>query len=163
MAGFLVFLGLFLGSWGVLAEPANKPVLSAIDEYFDFAEYGEGTISLEQISDDMDIFHVVDTRGEEQYKESHIEGAVNIEWRQIMARRHELPTDQAILLYCDTGLLAARAQLALRLAGHENVSVLWGGILFGQRKQLTTPLKMCMVKVKTYIPLRLPEKRRIKR
>jgi len=129
MVKFLLAWGLLLSTMGVSATPETDSVLSAIDEYFDFAEYSEGTISLEQITDDMHRFHIVDTRGAKQFQESHIEGAVNIEWRQIISRRHELPLDKPVLLYCDTGLLASRAQLALRLSGHENISVLWGGYI----------------------------------
>jgi rhodanese-related sulfurtransferase len=54
---------------------------------------------------------------------------VNIEWRQIPARRDEIPTDKPVVLYCETGLLSSKAQFALRVAGRDYVMVLQGGYL----------------------------------
>ena len=52
---------------------------------------------------------------------------MNIDWRQVLGRRAELPTDRMVLLYCNAGTLSAQAGLALRVAGMDNVRILQGG------------------------------------
>ena len=132
-----------------VAMAEENPALEAIQEYMDFAEYSEGSISTDQLASiDSDGIFFVDTRNQGQYDEGHIPGAVNIEWRQILARRDEIPTDRPVVLYCETGLLSSKAHFALRLAGRDNVKVLWGGYLMwsarhsfeeAQQQTRTTP------------------------
>jgi rhodanese-related sulfurtransferase len=43
--------------------------------------------------------------------------------------------DKTVVLYCDTGLLSAKAHLALRLADYENVKALLGGYLMWSQEQ----------------------------
>ncbi|MEW8470286.1 MAG: rhodanese-like domain-containing protein, partial [Candidatus Thiodiazotropha sp.] len=94
-----------------------------------------GTLFAQQIpAEDWGNFFIVDTRSAAQYEKRHIPGAVHIEWRQILARRSELPRDRPVLVYCNTGSLSAQAGFALRLAGFENVSILQGGIREWQAK-----------------------------
>jgi rhodanese-related sulfurtransferase len=71
---------------------------------------------------------VIDARDAEQYRREHIPGAVNIDWRQVLARRAELPKNKTILLYCNSCTLSAQAGFALRVAGVENVLILQGGL-----------------------------------
>lgn len=52
---------------------------------------------------------------------------MNIDWRQVVGRRAELPGDRMVLVYCNAGTLSAQAGLALRLAGVDNVRILQGG------------------------------------
>jgi rhodanese-related sulfurtransferase len=54
---------------------------------------------------------------------------VNIEWRKLPGRRHDIPRDRTVLVYCNTGSLSAQAVFALRLLGWDNVKVLQEGIL----------------------------------
>ena len=70
---------------------------------------------------------MIDTRDADQYKTDHIPGAINIEWRQVLGRRAELPGDRMVLVYCNAGTLSAQAGLALRIAGMDNVRILQGG------------------------------------
>lgn len=72
---------------------------------------------------------MIDARDAGQYTKDHIPGALNIEWRQVLARRAELPRDRMVLLYCNTGTLSAQAGLALRLAGMDNVRILQDGFV----------------------------------
>ncbi len=107
----------------------NDPVLEALQEIMEFAEYSAGAISPDQLkSIGLAAFVVVDTRQKKHFATEHLPGAVNIEWREIVARRDEIPNDQPVVLYCDTGLLSSKAQFALSLLGYENVKVLYGGI-----------------------------------
>jgi rhodanese-related sulfurtransferase len=113
-----------------LSAPAaeNPAVVKALDEYLDFSEYGSSLIWPEQIpAEDWKNVFVVDARDAAQYAKGHIPGAVNIEWRQAVARRGELPKDRMVVVYCNSGSLSAQAVFALRLLGHDNVKVLQDG------------------------------------
>jgi rhodanese-related sulfurtransferase len=107
---------------------ADNAAVKAMEEYFEFSEYGGATILPEQIpAEDWKNVYVIDTRDADQYKKAHIPGAVNIDWRQVLGRRAELPGDRMVLVYCNSGTLSAQAGLALRVAGMENVRILQGG------------------------------------
>lgn len=107
---------------------ATKPTLEALEGYFDFVDSNAGTLLPEQIpAEDYKKFHVIDVRDAGQFAQSHIPGAVNIEWRQVFAQRAKLPKDKTLLLYCNTSSFAAQAAMALRMDGFENVRLLYGG------------------------------------
>lgn len=105
---------------------------AAIDEmeaYLEFVDYGGGVIFAEQIpKDDWHKFFVIDARDAGQFAKGHIPGSVNMEWRQVLARRNEIPKGRMVLIYCNTGTLSAQAGFALRVAGWDNVRILQGGI-----------------------------------
>ena len=119
---------LALGSVVLPAYAANSTVVEAMEEYFDFVEYGGATIWPEQIpAEDWKNFYVIDARDADQFKANHIPGSINIDWRHVLARRAELPKDKSILIYCNSGTLSAQAGFALRVAGMDNVRILQGG------------------------------------
>ncbi len=128
----LLPLTLALALLGVASLPAqanDKAVVDAMEAYFEFVDYGGATIFPEQIPmDDWKKFFVIDARDKGQFDKGHIPGAVNIEWRQVLAKRNEIPKDKPVLIYCNQGTLSAQAGLALRLAGYENVRILQGGM-----------------------------------
>ena len=110
------------------AIAAESPAVKALEEYFEFSEYGGATILPEQIpAEDWKKIYVIDTRDADQFNKAHIPGAVNIDWRQVLGRRAELPSDKMVLVYCNAGTLSAQAGLALRVAGMDNVRILQGG------------------------------------
>ena len=107
----------------------NPAVVDALSGYMDFAEYGSSLIWPEQIpADDWKKVFIVDARDAAQFAREHIPGAVNIEWRQAVARRAEIPRDRMVVMYCNSGSLSAQAVFALRLLGYDNVKVLQDGI-----------------------------------
>jgi rhodanese-related sulfurtransferase len=107
----------------------NPAVVDAIAGYMDFSEYDSSLIWPEQIpKEDWKKVFIVDARDAAQYAKEHISGAVNIEWRQAIARRNELPKDRMVVMYCNSGSLSAQAVFALRLLGYDNVKVLQDGI-----------------------------------
>lgn len=120
----------------LVAASADQAVLAeAIEEYMDFTEYGSSVILPEQIpAEDWPRITVIDARDAGQFAKSHIPGAINIEWRQTVARRAAIPRDGLVLLYCNTGSLSAQAVFALRLLGWDNVRVLQGGLEGWQAK-----------------------------
>lgn len=103
----------------------------AIDEmeaYLEFVEYSGGVIFAEQIpKDDWKRFMVIDARDAAQFAKSHIPGAINIEWRQVLAKRTSIPKDKPVLIYCNSGSLSAQAGFAMRVAGWDNLRILQGG------------------------------------
>lgn len=97
-------------------------------DYMAFEAYGGGTMFAEQIpSDQYAKTFIIDARDAKQFGASHIPGAVNMEWREVLARRGEIPKDQMVLIYCNTGSLSAQAGFALRVAGWSNLRILQGG------------------------------------
>jgi len=119
---FLLFIGFSV------SHAEENPLVEAMIEYMDFASYSDGTMSKSQVeAAGLDNLFVIDARSQERYEAAHIPGAVNIEWRQVLNHMDEIPTDQTVLLYCDSGLLSSKAHFALKLAGYENVRVLLGG------------------------------------
>ena len=105
---------------------------AAIDEmegYLEFVDYGGGVIFAEQIpNDEWPKMMVIDARDAAQFAKGHIPGAVNMDWRQVLAKRSTIPKNKPVLIYCNTGSLSAQAGFALRVAGWENVKILQGGM-----------------------------------
>ncbi len=112
------------------ARADNKAiVVDEMEAYLEFVEYGGGVIFAEQIpKDEWPKMMVIDARDAGQFAKGHIPGAVNIDWRQILAKRNEIPKNKSVLIYCNTGSLSAQAGFALRVAGWENVRILQGGM-----------------------------------
>lgn len=112
------------------AQADNKAI--AIDEmagYLEFVDYGGGVIFAEQIpKDEWPKMVVIDARDAGQFAKGHIPGAINMDWRQVLAQRDSIPKNKAVLIYCNTGSLSAQAGFALRVAGWENVRILQGGM-----------------------------------
>ena len=120
-------------SLSLLTTPAwsqeDPVVVDALSGYMDFTEYGSSLIWPEQIpKEDWKKIFIVDARDAAQFTKEHIPGAVNIEWRQAVARRSEIPKDRMVVIYCNSGSLSAQAVFALRLLGYDNVKVLQDGI-----------------------------------
>lgn len=108
---------------------SDDAAIDAMQEYMDFANYEAGIIVPEQISEEIfNSVRFVDTRDAEQFEAGTISGAVNIEWRQVLTRRDDIPTDRKVILFCNTGSLSAQAAFALRVAGMDNVLVLQTGL-----------------------------------
>ena len=112
------------------AQADNKAI--ATDEmagYLEFVDYGGGVIFAEQIpKDEWPKMLVIDARDAGQFAKGHIPGAINMDWRQVLAKRNDIPKNKPVLVYCNTGSLSAQAGFALRVAGWENVRILQGGM-----------------------------------
>ena len=126
----------------VAALADDNAAIDAIQEYMEFAEYSDGAMSTAQLTSvGAGEILFIDTRSPDQYESGHIPDARNIEWREVLARKQEIPMDKSVVLYCDTGLLSAKAHLALRLAGYENIKVLLGGYITWSREQDLTDVQ----------------------
>ena len=113
-----------------MSAKANEAVIEAMGEYLMFQEYESGINLPQQI--DQSVFEAVtwiDTRDSEQFDKQTILGAIHIEWRQVIERMDEIPTDRKVIVFCNTGSLSAQAAFALRVAGFDNVVVMQSGFL----------------------------------
>ena len=114
------------------ASPAvandKAKLMDELSGYLEFVDYGGGTIFAEQIpKSEYSKMMIIDARDAAQFAKEHIPGAVNIEWRQVLAKSSSIPKDKSVLIYCNTGSLSAQAGFALRVSGWENVKILQGG------------------------------------
>ena len=118
----------------LLAAPhvhADNKAIAAdeMEAYLEFVDYGGGVIFAEQIpKDEWPKMMVIDARDAAQFAKGHIPGAVNMDWRQVLAKRSTIPKNKPVLIYCNTGSLSAQAGFALRVAGWDNVRILQGGL-----------------------------------
>ena len=120
-------LALLLAIPSAMANDKAK-IIDEISGYLEFVDYGGGTIFPEQIpKGEYAKMMVIDARDAAQYAKEHIPGAVNIEWRQVLAKSGDIPKNKPVLIYCNTGTLSAQAGFALRVSGWENVRILQGG------------------------------------
>ena len=104
----VLLLNLSIAASPVWAQE-NTGAIDAMEEYLDFVDYGGATIFPEQIpAQDWNNFFIVDARDAAQFEKEHISGAVNIEWRQVLARRSELPKD---ILRCEEALKMVNLRL----------------------------------------------------
>ncbi|HSV47887.1 MAG TPA: rhodanese-like domain-containing protein [Ramlibacter sp.] len=119
---------------GLLLAPAayadNKAIATdEMEAYLEFVDYGGGVIFAEQIpADEWKKMIVIDARDAGQFAKGHIPGAINMDWRQVLAKRNTIPKDKPVLIYCNTGSLSAQAGFALRVAGWDNLRILQGGM-----------------------------------
>ena len=118
------------------AHADNKAIATdEMEAYLEFVDYGGGVIFAEQIpKDEWPKMVVIDARDPAQFAKGHIPGAVNMDWRQVLAKRNTIPKNKPVLIYCNTGSLSAQAGFALRVAGWENVRILQGGMAEWQAK-----------------------------
>jgi rhodanese-related sulfurtransferase len=110
-------------------------VIDEMEGYLEFVDYGGGVIFAEQIpKDEWPKMVVIDARDPAQFAKGHIPGAINMDWRQVLAKRNTIPKNKPVLIYCNTGSLSAQAGFALRVAGWDNVKILQGGMAEWQTK-----------------------------
>ena len=130
-SGLLAF---FLIASPVMAD-VKEDTIKGMEEYLDFVDYGGATIFPEQIpKEEWKKFFIIDARDKDQFAKGHIPGAVNIEWRQVLNKRNEIPKTKPVIIYCNTGTLSAQGGFALRVAGYDNVRILQGGFVEWQAK-----------------------------
>lgn len=127
-----ILAALILGAGLGLTSPvmaADDAIAEAVQDYMDFATYEAGIILPDQITEELlPSVTFVDVRDAGQFEAETIDGAINIEWREIPARLDELPEDGLVVFFCNTGTLSSQATFAARLLGRENVVVLQTGI-----------------------------------
>ena len=71
---------------------------------------------------------VIDVRTEAEWKTGHLEGALHIEWQDILKVPSDIQKDEEIFLYCRSGNRSGKATKILLEAGYVNAKNA-GGIL----------------------------------
>jgi rhodanese-related sulfurtransferase len=81
---------------------------------------------------------LLDVRHADEYSGGHIDGALNIPVEQLAARHGALgvPRDSDIVVYCQSGRRAAKAQALLQSMGYSHVRLLDGSIQGWQQQSL---------------------------
>lgn len=78
---------------------------------------------LEALEAGQDKLLVLDVRSEQEYESGHVPGAVNIPYDQLQSRVDEVKARQAdrIVVYCESGRRAGKAEATLQEAGFDDV------------------------------------------
>ncbi len=71
---------------------------------------------------------IIDVRSKKEYKEGHLNGAINIPLSDIKKEIKNITTDKKILLYCQSGLRSKRALKLLENLGYKELYNLKGGL-----------------------------------
>jgi rhodanese-related sulfurtransferase len=126
------FVAAVLTAATAFAPTAWADQAAAIDEmeaYLEFVDYGGGVIFAEQIpAEEWKKMLIIDARDAGQFAKGHIPGAINMDWRQLLAKRNTIPKNRPVIVYCNTGSLSAQAGFAMRVAGWDNLRILQGGM-----------------------------------
>lgn len=71
---------------------------------------------------------VLDVRSDEEYAKGHVPGAVHVPYDQLESRMDEVKAQGAdkVVVYCESGFRAGKAEASLQEAGVENVYDLEG-------------------------------------
>ena len=63
---------------------------------------------------------VIDVRTEAEWNTGHLEGALHIEWKEILKISSDIKKDEEIFLYCRSGNRSGKATKILLEAGYVN-------------------------------------------
>ena len=64
---------------------------------------------------------VVDVRTQDEWNRGHLEGALHIEWQDILQLSSDINKDEKIYLYCRSGNRSGKATKILEDAGYINI------------------------------------------
>ena len=81
------------------------------------------------LKNDKEIL-LIDVRSPQEYKESHLEGAINLPLYDIEEKVREQikRKDTPMIIYCQSGSRSRRAMQILRQEGYENLYEIKGGL-----------------------------------
>jgi rhodanese-related sulfurtransferase len=137
----LVFMvvAAIVGGWPGSVSSANveKKLQQAVAAYYEKMpddSYKIPEADLKKLVDakDTSIF-ILDIRAETDYDKGHIEGAVNIPFKEVGRNLDKLPQDKKIIVYCYTGQTGGQTTALLNIAGYDARS-LNGGMNNGWAK-----------------------------
>ena len=78
---------------------------------------------------------ILDTRAQEEYQVSHIQGARFVDYDDFEVEQvNDISKDQEVVVYCSVGYRSERVGEKLQKAGYTNVKNLYGGI-FGWKNE----------------------------
>ena len=92
-------------------------------------------IKADELREQQSNVVILDTRAEEEFAVSHIEGARFVDYDAFdFAMVNDIPKDQEVIVYCSVGYRSERIGEKLQKAGYTNVKNLYGGI-FGWKNE----------------------------
>ncbi|MEM0982284.1 MAG: rhodanese-like domain-containing protein [Cyanobacteria bacterium P01_H01_bin.58] len=125
----------FTRQWDAMRPTGYKPLLiafvlglslTACQVGFSLTEMTPAILAARLASDNPPV--LLDVRSPQEYAAGHIPGAINIPYREVPHRLDELAafkTDE-IVVYCEVGVRAGIAELALEKAGYQRIVQLEG-------------------------------------
>ena len=90
-----------------------------------------GSITIEELKNKIQQGAVlIDVRSNQEYREGHLQGAINIPEFEITSKiQREIPKkNQLIVVYCQYGGRSQKAMKTMKDIGYTNVFNLYGGI-----------------------------------
>ena len=69
---------------------------------------------------------LIDLRDRADYRQEHIEGAVNVPYERLERYAAGMPADTVMILYCDRGILSLKAGKKLARAGYRTAALAGG-------------------------------------
>jgi len=135
-----VFTLVFIALAGILGIGANSladsdEVQAVVEQYFERLPADSNRISgadlKEFIGFNKDALYIVDIREAKDYKTAHIDGAINIPFKEIGKEYQTFPKNKTIVVYCYTGQNGGQVVALLNTAGYKAKSLSggWGGWL----------------------------------
>ncbi|HAB65892.1 MAG TPA: rhodanese-like domain-containing protein [Firmicutes bacterium] len=76
---------------------------------------------MRKLLDEDDKAMLIDVRTKEEYAEGHLEGAVNIEYRELIDKLKDVDKNTNIIVYCKTGNRSDLSYNELKNSGFVNV------------------------------------------
>ena len=90
-----------------------------------------GDITLEELKDKVSQGAIlIDVRSNQEYREGHLQGAINIPDYEIEKRlpKEVLKKNQLIVLYCQYGGRSRSSMVVMKKMGYTNIYNLYGGL-----------------------------------
>lgn len=125
----------FIGFAGVMGPGKEVNVQQsgmeeAVIKYFERLPDDSNRIKAEELKAFIQLnkekLYILDIRDEKDYTQSHIDGAVNVPFKEVGNAIHSLPKDKLIVVYCYTGQNGGQVVSLLNLAGYQAKSLSGG-------------------------------------
>ena len=103
-------------------EESAFDLIASVDAYMSTIPEGYMGINLDGLKQLMDTGNtvVIDVREAAEYEAGHIPGAINIPIRTLAQNLDQIPADQPVVVYCQSGHRAGMAVSALHMLGYDN-------------------------------------------
>lgn len=127
----IVFLGLTLAlGVGEQVQAEDMAVNGLINNYFERMPDDLYRVTAETLASliefNKDGLYIVDIRDAKDYEIQHIEGAINIPFKEIGSKVSTFPKDKLIVVYCYTGQNGGQVVSLLNIAGYKAKSLSGG-------------------------------------
>ena len=109
--------------------------------------FGQKNVNVDEAKkmiDECKQLQIVDVRTPQEFASGHIEGAINIDWRDasFSDKIKKLKKKKTVLLYCRSGRRSLSAMNKMVELGFKDVHNMEGGVLeWGKKYKMVTPDK----------------------